>query len=140
MSSGYDAAGDSHIVKIGPYLLVALSANTYEYYDVYGEVEDTLNSEVQEISEYFTPTNFDYSHSGERYVHFRENIRTLDTDDYEYSMSNCVNKWYFVVLDYDKLPENYELKYTIHEDANGDDRIKEFVLTYEDIQYKLSKD
>ena len=128
--SGYDAAFEDHIVKIGPYLLISISDYTFlnngELVPV--EITDTLGSEVQQMfSEYYSSLD-----NGQPYGYIKEdrpgsNPFFSDPDDFAI---NLFGQYYYVVLEYDALPNDYALQYTTLEKG---EKITH-TLTYEQIK------
>ncbi len=133
---GYDAAGGSNIVKIGPYLLIAISLPGFDDYpERYNVVTDTLGSTVSSITAYYTVND---SKNAQKYGYLKENVRKLNTDSYEFVAYNTFNKWYYTVIKYDDLHEGYEMKIVTHTIKGDDDESETFVLTYQDIKKCLS--
>ena len=136
---GYEAAGGSNIVKIGPYLLVAVSLSAYtNYFDRYNEITDNIGSQVYSITEYYTSSNREHFEQGGKCGYLKENTLVSNSEGYNYRLANAFDKWYYVILEYDKIPENYEMKIITHTDKNGVDDIDERTLTYQDIQKALT--
>ena len=136
---GYDAAGNSNIVKIGPYLLIAVALPGLDnYFNRYNEISDTLGSEIHSITEYYTALNSEQNVIGAKCGYLKENIRLLNTDDFEFISYNTFHKWYYTVIEYDSLPTNYEMKIVTHTDKDGVDEVDVSILTYQDIQEALA--
>ena len=136
---GYDAAGKSNLVKLGPYLLVTISLSSYQtHFERYNEITDNMQSVVYSITEYYTSSNREFFELGGKCGFLKENVRHSNSEDYEYIMYNTFEKWYYVILEYDKIPKNYEMKIVTHTNKNGVDDIDEDILTYQDIQDALA--
>lgn len=138
--TGFEAAGKSHIVKIGQYLLVCVqySSGDYSQADLSCEFIDNLGSKpIQYFEEYYTaPRNLteltesqkiDY---GKSYGYLKENLAAIPGDGQPlYIASSAFDLHYYLVLDYASLPKDYELLVIFwHGDSNHYRR-----LTYNDI-------
>ena len=135
-NTGWRAAFGSHIGKIGPYLLICVSPPVSD--KLVCEVTDSLNSPVQEpFADYFTC----YVRTAEdgTEVHFMDKDKqgygyiaediflTEDTETPTARLKNTFSKRYYVVLEYDAIPDDYLLDVTYSDGA-------------ERIEYSLSKD
>lgn len=145
--TGYEAAGESHIVKIGPYLVICVQHNSgnYPQSKTYCKFKDTLGSKaVQCFSAYYSPrkgmdvnpeegftlpTDYDNSDALPRYGYFKENAATIGSGNSKYSASSSFDLYYFLVLEYDSIPKDYKLEVFYFTD--GLDYMD--ILTYEDI-------
>ena len=106
-SSGMGGTSDSHIVKIGHYLLVCFEQSYYES-NFETTIIDTISSEVlTPFAEYYTPySNTPSSGYGILTV---EPDSILNGDELEYQAYNSFGKYSYVILDIELLPEDYVL-------------------------------
>lgn len=137
---GYDAAGENHIVKIGDKILIALPTRRN------GEIEvkDTLGSKVIVMDEYYTSTvptetsgnyHTGYSMVGEGYAYLKENALQLGESDYAYEISGSFDKWYYIIVNFDDLTENYKVSFSYKTPENAN---SSFEVTYNDIVAQLN--
>lgn len=105
-TTGYNAAGRSHLVKIGPYLLICVANLSYDddpETTISCEITDTLGSIVEEpFSEYSTAsiTNTD----GQQYGYVKkEGMSNIYVEHF-------FRHYYFLILDYAALPDDYVLE------------------------------
>lgn len=107
--SGFDAAGGSHVVKIGDYLLICVKMGASLNDEAHCQITDTLGSAVTEpFTDYYTVSAFFDSDPG--YGYFKEAYDSFMGDqEQNYAAQDNFGKYYYVVLDYDKLPGDYEL-------------------------------
>ena len=131
-SSGMSKISGSHIVKIGPYIVVCYMASALSG-SFETSITDTINSEVLEpFAEYYTPfTNYPTSGYG---------ILTVDPDsilsgnELEYYVYGSFDKCYYVILEYEALPEDYEMQITtIYTDGEHSNQ-KQYALTMQEIK------
>lgn len=105
-AEGYQAAGRSHLVKIGPYLLVCIS--NYSLDDdpettVVCTISDTLGTPVQEPFLQYSSTSAS-NPAGHQYGYLKqEGLGKVQTESF-------FMHYYFLVLDYENLPEDYVLE------------------------------
>lgn len=129
--TGYDAAGDSHIVKIGPYLLICIKHYSMKapQWATFCTIKDTLGSEVSRpFDDYYTKAGRDPNTHG--YGYFKEDISSLSLDGIvNYLARDTFEQYYYVLLDYDTLPNDYELTVTYWEGLGSVYQ----TLTYDDI-------
>lgn len=128
--TGYDAAGDDHIVKIGPYLVVFIANYTIGQgsKSVPVKITDTLGNEALQIfSEYYSSI---YNSLNYGYIKEEKRTNKLFNNESSRTLMNFFGPYYYVILEYDALPENYSLQYTTQE--NGESVTQ--VLTYEQIK------
>lgn len=126
--TGFEAAGDSHIVKIGPYLVICVqhsSADTPQW-ATFCTFHDNLDSQaVQYFSDYYT-TSADTA----GYGYFKEDPSFMETGHVvDYSARSTFDMYYFLILDYETLPKDYELTVTFWEGLGNDCQ----TLDYDDI-------
>ena len=131
--SGFDAADCDHIVKIGQYAVIALFSYTPVGESSLGrwEASDTLGSELQN-----------------KFIEYS----SLPQENIEYGLKTSPNKiqdmifpgsrytspfgyYYYVVLDYDSLPEDYVFSYILQ----GKQATTTYELTYDQIRRLLEK-
>ena len=129
--TGFDAAGDSHIVKIGPYLLVCVRhySMSAPKWATFCTIKDTIGSEsVRPFDDYYTPADREPGTHG--FGYFKEDISSLDSDGHtNYLARDTFDQYYYVVLDYKTLPENYKLTVTYWEGLGSTSQ----TLTYDEI-------
>ena len=128
-SSGMGGSSDSHIVKIGPYILVcyeaASMASNFET-----TITDTIGSKVLEpFSEYYTPYS-NYPTSGYGILTVDPNS-ILNGDKLEFTARNTFGKFYYVILEIESLPEDYEMLITTTYESGSQ---KQYMLTMQDIR------
>lgn len=124
---GYDAVSSNHIVKIGQYVLIAFTS----YRDL--TVTDSLNSEVVAMTEYYTSGN-DVTSDSAKYGQIIENTLEGNIFNYEYEITSGFDKWYYIILEYDDIPEDYVVSYSL-----GDSETPP-VYTYDDIMEALNRE
>lgn len=143
-------AQSNHCVKIGPYLLLAFSVYDEQ---LFGFVEDSLGSDVRTLTEYVTNEPGSGANCGW--------IIDAYHNEYDILVKQAFFKWYYIVLEYDEMPEDYEVKFYEYikydgvsdvppEDLRtivGEDGKKEIYqyhlsrsYTYENIQYALARE
>ena len=115
--TGYDAAGESHIVRIGPYLLICIrhySAETPRW-ATHCTIKDTLGSTVSRpFDDYYTQTSRDSTTHG--YGYLKEDVSSLSLDgEVDYVARDAFDQYYYVILDYENLPSDYSLTVTYWE-------------------------
>lgn len=126
------AATQSHLVKIGPYILISIMVGAIPSAEC--TISDTLGTEVQEpFVEYYTyyvymengETHYymdDHTHGYGYMAESRESI--LDGDPLQEALTDFPKRYYLLV-EYASLPDNYELHVKTHFD--------EYSLTKADI-------
>ena len=137
---GYDAAGENHIVQIGDKILIALP--TWRNSEI--EVNDTLGSKVIVMDEYYTSTvptetsgnyHTGYSMVGEGYAYLKENALKLGKSDYAFEITGSFDKWYYIIVNFDDLTENYKVSFSYKTPENAN---SSFEVTYNDIVAQLN--
>ena len=126
----YYAAGENHIVKIGPYLLISIVNNSFMMSDevVPVEITDTLGSEVQQMfSEYYSSP---FSGSPYGYVKEEWHEKNAFFNNSENFSVNVFGRYYYIVLEYDTLTDDYALQYTTRKKGE----MVTQTLTYEQIK------
>ena len=139
---GWEAGIGSHLVKIGKYLLinVCVQVDPTEEYNVY----DTLGTQIQEpFAQYNTYYSYvdenrqmrfymeDHSHG---YGYVAENPAWYSDPDVRekcFTRNEFPHRLY-LVLDYESIPDDYELHFTITNHVSGS--TEEHILTAEMIQ------
>lgn len=112
---GWKIADASHVVKIGPFLLLAIVHDRGEK-----EVYDNLGTEVLEpFDEYITYNKEHFIVDGDHvtyvyenvhgYSFFCENREAIINGDVEYYFNENFYKRSYLILDYDSLPDDYVL-------------------------------
>lgn len=137
---GYDAAGANHIVKIGDKILIAFP--TWKSDEV--EVSDTIDSQVIVMDEYYTSTvptetsgkyHTGYSMVGEGCAYLKENALKLGESDYAFEIIGGFDKWYYIIVNFDDLTENYKVSFSYKTPENSK---SSFEVTYDDIVAQLN--
>lgn len=124
---GIDAAGNDHVVTIGPYVLIALSARG----NANDTIVDTVNSEVFSITKYY--------HSETPSFFFRENMLAYDTEEYRCWISPSFLRWHFITLKVDDIPQSYSVTiFSRSQETN--ELLDERTYTYEDIMTALNRE
>jgi len=126
--SGLFAAGDSHIVKIGDYLLISIANNRSNLEGTPADcvVYDSLGSEFKKLfTEYFSPP---YGPNAGQYGFYAERKGLGYSTGI--SVASSFGEHYYVVLKYDSLPKDYVLTCTM-ETPKG--------ITTEELTYSVIK-
>lgn len=130
VSRGYDAIHDDHMVKIGPYLLISIDPRLGN--DGLLIVEDSIGSVIEHRFEEFDRWNLPNRES--KYGLLTENRDSITSFfDLEVQYANNFETRYYVILEYDKIPEDYILWTKL--DSESEQIYSR--LTYNDIQYLL---
>ena len=89
----------SHCVRIGPYLLIAFP--TPSDTDILGVMQDSLGSEAFHLTEYGTSDPSEGANC----------FRVVDPVKGKYASDtvNVINNWYYIVVNYDSITEDYEV-------------------------------
>ena len=126
--TGYDAAEEDHIVKIGPYLLFAFKANAAEG-EVQIEISDTLDSQaLLMFGEYFTRVWHEAQENS--YSYLKEDRSSFDNAENVNSMVYAdFDQCAYLILDYSAIPDDYVLSVRKTCGTN----VKEFTLNYQSI-------
>lgn len=118
---GYTAAVHSHIVKIGPFLVVNICDSFFSEDPESVRVVDSLgNTATQMFSEYCY---------GAPYGHIVKKPRPGDNGPEQITV-NKFSTTYFLTLEYDTLPEDYVLSYL----TIDNDKLITQTLTYAEIK------
>ncbi len=119
---GWEAAAGNHMVKIGPYLLFAVACNPEMGCD---DFYDSLGTQVQTcFSEYYTyyivadgqgnQKNYwdTHTHGYGRLIENRDSIVNGNwVTEQEFRGNNAFYQWHYILVEYDSLPEDYEIHY-----------------------------
>ena len=136
---GYGAAGDSNFVILGDKVLIAMRPHSSDY----AVMKDTLESEVYEITEYYSEIKMqndkeDPVFVGEKYAFLKENALALETEEYQYNLQSAFYRWYYVVVDIDDINEDYKLYfYETGEDKDIGSSEADYIFTYEWFQFYM---
>lgn len=133
---GCAALQDSHVVRIGDYIVLAFPVGKGLIYPTkpYAVITDTLNTEVIEITEYYSTST-----ETDKYDDYRlliENMREYETEDYSYVIMHNVDIWYYLVIESDKLTEGYTV--TVQEYPTL--QTQKTSYTYDDIMEALNRE
>lgn len=132
VDKGFDAAEKSHIVKIGEYLLIAMRVPNYSF-DM--RIETFADSSDTRI---FAIEQFAGRDVGE-YVYLKEKGTLVGSKEYDFSSMRPFPKKQYAVVKMSDISDDYRLCVKIFKIENGEEQfVKEFVLTYDDIQRVLS--
>lgn len=134
---GWKACGSRHAVEIGDYILLAFPVGMGRVSEDVPSViiNDTLNSNVLEITEYYHSGSEEVSFNGR--WHFYENMHAYGTVEYDFYLIHF-DQWYFIVLDRDDFTEGYSV--TIQENWAENYHDSEYTYTYEDIMNALNRE
>lgn len=131
--SGWWTAETCHVVEIGQYILfaypVGAGITTKTLPTV--EIEDSLNSPIIEVLEYYNMDKDACVH-----WHFFENMRDYNTANYDFYMKPF-NQWYFIILEKSALTEDYRL--SVSQDWEESIHDKQKVYTYDEIMQALNR-
>ena len=136
---GYDAAENNHFVDLGSFILFAFPSSSATPNIV---IEDTLNSEVKVISEYYTTTAVnnnsgltDISMSGAGYAFLKENALKLGTREYDFEIVGAFAKWHYIIINKNDLDADYSLSY--YKTNNSGYTPKVWTISYDEIQSEI---
>lgn len=136
--SGYDAACNDHLVQIGHYVLMCF---VYEgaREDVVYHLSDSSGTEIQEpFAEYYT--NYFHDTNEPSYGFFREKLDPAYPDKaLDLQALNIFGRRYYLLLDLNSLPDDYELHISAHPESDSSEIIDEWVLYADDIQRVLGQ-
>lgn len=141
---GYDAAEDNHIAKIGPYLLMCYAYApfynvTYDINKLVFDISDTLGTEVQEpFAEYYTPYSTDADLPG--YGYLKEDRESIIKGDLEFEGSASFDKFFFLIVKLDTLPEDYKIHVLVYPEYDTEDILFDETLTMDEIREILDLD
>lgn len=135
-TDGCAAMQDRHVVRIGDYIVLAFPVGKGLIYPTkpYAVITDTLNTEVIEITEYYSTST-----ETDKYDDYRlliENMREYETEDYSYVIMHDVDIWYYLVIESDKLTEGYTV--TVQEYPTL--QTQKTSYTYDDIMDALNRE
>lgn len=132
VKQGYEAADESHMVKIGPYLLFSIEARSGN--NGFYTVGDSLGSEV--ILKFEEYDNLTTKGHKKTYGYVKEDHTTInDGPRLSYEISTGFKARYYVLVKYDELPEDYVLWIKTSPDAEDYKRS----IPYDNIVYLLSE-
>lgn len=131
-TNGMSAVPKSHLVRIGPYLLIChvLHTNAPNSECI---ISDTLGTQVQEPFEYyFTPYIKQDDDPGYALLTIdRRSI--LEGEELRYVAYGVFGQYYYLMLEIDEIPDDYELHITDHTWSENYDNVVDYVLTKSDI-------
>lgn len=130
----YEAAGQSHIVRIGPYLLVSICAFNVSR-DENCVISDTLGTEViTPLEEYYTPFIVTDT-SRPLYSYLKEDRAFIGASKSQCQLLAPFDRYYFLIVEMDKLTEDYQINITF---SNGTDQVED-IIKMDEIRYLLNK-
>lgn len=131
-TSGKDAVPNSHLVKIGPYLLIChvLYSNAPNSECI---ISDSLGTTVQKpFMDYFTPFIKTDDQPGYALLTVdRDSI--VDGKELSFTAYGVFGKYYYLILKIDEIPDDYELRITDHTWSESYNNNTEHVLSMSDI-------
>lgn len=134
---GWQALQNKHIVKIGSKVLLAFPVGNgrASTYDPYAVVTDSLDSNVQSITEYYSAssTGNDFQEN----CLLLENALAYGTDEYGWFILQF-DKWYYIILDYSDLSDGYSVTLNQFWDSSETPASK-YTYTYNDILEALNR-
>ncbi len=135
----YDAADGRHVVKIGSYVLLAFPVAVTSDSESYGVVTDSLKSQIIELTEYATSGLSMPDSNKKCYGSIREDYRTFGSFGFEHEITNAFYKWYYIILEYDNIPKNYQVSITQYSSSEDTEPIV-YSYSYEDIIEALNRE
>lgn len=143
---GWKAALGSHMVKIGPYLLVNICVQNHPQKDC--KITDTLNSPLQEPFAQYNTYHYYYDEDGQKHTYLDDhshgygsiaenpNRRSANSDEIAYNMRCEFVRRFYLILDYESIPDDYVLTVSVSS-VNTDD-MEEYTLTTDMIRELLN--
>ncbi|MBO5908726.1 MAG: hypothetical protein J6Q67_02960 [Clostridia bacterium] len=134
---GWQTAQNNHVVKIGSKLLLAfpVGRGKVSTYSPYAIIKDSLGSEVQSITEYYSTSSKIDAFSGSLLL--LENALALNTAEYGWFILDF-DKWYYIILDYSDFTSEYSITVNQFWDSSEKPTYKN-TYTYNDIMEALNR-
>ena len=143
---GWKASVGSHLVKIGPYLLICICLHDDPMVEYH--LSDTLDSQIQQPFEAYNTCLDYYDENGQRhdfmdthetgYGYIAEDPSTIAGEaQLAYIVRSEFPRRYYVLLDYESIPEDYVL--TISQVSSVPEQEESQSLTFDMIQEAISK-
>lgn len=133
--TGYEAAENSHLAKIGQYVLLAFRVTNRP--ECFGTVEDSLNSETFELTQFCTSGDM-LTSDGECFGTVFDNPNKTGVLQAEYQITNSFYKWYYLILKQEDLTNDYVATVSTYSEEN--ELISKSTYTYEDIIKALNRE
>lgn len=133
--TGYEAAENSHLAKIGPYVLLAFRVTNRP--ECFATVEDSLNSETFELTQYCTSGDM-LASDGECFGTVFDNSNKTGILQAEYQITNSFYKWYYLVLKQEDITENYIATVSLYSEEG--ELLSKSTYTHDDITQALNRE
>lgn len=142
--TGWRAALGSHMVKIGPYLLISICAQDHPMKECV--ISDSLGSQPQEPFVQYNTYHYYYDENGEKhsfmdinnhgYGFIAENpTYSSNSEDTAYAKRCEFMQRFYLILDYESIPANYELMVSIT--GGNTDRKEIYTLSADTIKEQV---
>lgn len=120
--TGWEAALGSHMVKIGPYLLVNICVQSHPQIDY--TITDTLDSSFQEPFVQYNSYHYYYDEDGNKHSYLDDRSHgygfiaenpnwSADSEESAYNMRCEFPRRFYLILDYESIPDDYELTLSV---------------------------
>lgn len=142
---GWKAALGSHMAKIGPYLLINICVQDHPLKEC--KISDTLNSQLQEPFAEYNTYHYYYDEDGQKHSYLDDHShgygsvaenpnRSVDSEQSAYYMRCEFMRRFYLILDYESIPDDYELNLSITDENTKNENT--YTLTADKIKELLS--